>query len=180
VTLCHDELVSAADVPRFRKLGVIANVTPHWNGGYFGGADRTLGLPRYNRMYSVTPLLEAGATVTFSSDITDHIEWKTDRADPFLGLQIGHNRQEPEAGKDAKLRPPKNERLRLEDLVKGYTRSGAYQLRMEGKLGSIEVGKYADLVVLDRNLFEVDRYEIHDLAPSAVLFEGRVVSGALP
>ena len=121
VTLCHDELVSPADVPRFAKLGVIANFTPHWNGGYFGGADRTLGLARYNRMYSVTPLLDAGATVTFSSDITDHIEWKTGRADPFLGMQIGHNRQEPEGGKDAALRPPENERLRLEDLVKGYT-----------------------------------------------------------
>jgi len=180
LTLCHDELVSAADVPRFRKLGVIANFTPHWNGGYFGGADRTLGLDRYNRMYSITPLLDAGAIVTFSSDITDHIEWKTGRADPFLGLQIGHNRQEPEGGKDAALRPPESERLRLEDLVKGYTLSGAYQLRMEGKLGSIAVGKLADLVVLDKNLFQVDRYEIHNLTPSVVLFEGHVVSGALP
>ena len=180
VTLCHDELVSAADAPRFQRLGVIANFTPHWNGGYFAGADRTLGLSRYNRMYSVTPLLDAGATVSFSSDITDHIEWKTDRADPFLGMQIGHNRQEPEGGKDAKLRPPESERLRLEDLVKGYTRSGAYQLRMERELGSIEVGKLADLVVLDKNLFEVDRYQVHNQAPSAVLFEGRVVSGALP
>ena len=53
LTLCHDELVSAVDVPRFKKLGVVANFTPHWNGGYFGGADRTLGLARYNRMYSV-------------------------------------------------------------------------------------------------------------------------------
>ncbi len=180
VTLCHDELVSQADVPRFGKLAVVANFTPHWNGGYFGGADRTLGLARYDRMYSVKPLLEAGATVTFSSDITDHIEWKTGRADPFLGLQIGHNRQEPAGGKNASVRPPENERLRLEDLVKGYTRSGAYQLRMEKQLGSLEAGKLADLVVLDKNLFEIDRHEIHSLSPSAVLVEGRVVSGALP
>lgn len=180
VTLCHDELLSAPDVPRFGKLGVIANFTPHWNGGYFGGADRTLGRARYDRMYSVKPLLEAGATVTFSSDITDHIEWKTDRADPFLGLQIGHNRQEPAAGKDAPLRPPVSERLSLEALVKGYTRSGAYQLRLEKQLGSIEVGKLADLIVLDENLFEIDRYALHGLSPTAVLFEGRVVFGKLP
>jgi hypothetical protein len=180
VTLCHNELVNPADVPRFAKLGVIANVTPHWNGGYFGGADRTLGLARYNSMYSVQPLLDAGASVTFSSDITDHVEWKTDRADPFLGIQIGHNRQEPESGKQAPVRPPENERLSLEALVKGYTRSGAYQLRMDAKLGSIEVGKLADLVVLDKNLFEMDRYEISNLSPSAVLIEGRVVSGKLP
>jgi predicted amidohydrolase YtcJ len=180
LTLCHDELVSLEDVPRFKKLGVIADFTPHWNGGYFGGADRTLGLPRYNRMYSVRPLLAAGATVTFSSDITDHIEWKTDRADPFLGIQIGHNRQEPVGGKDAAIRPPEDERLPLEDLVRGYTLNGAYQLRMETKLGSVEVGKLADLVVLDKNLFEIDRYDISTLSPSAVLLEGKVVSGRLP
>jgi predicted amidohydrolase YtcJ len=180
VTLCHDELVSSRDVPRFAKLGVVTNVTPHWNGGYFGGADRTLGLARYDRMYSVQPLLDAGATVTFSSDITDHIEWKTNRADPFLGMQIGHNRQEPEGGEEAPVRPPVEQRLSLEALVTGYTRSGAFQLRMDDRLGSIATGRLADLVVLDRNLFEVNRYEIHDVKPVAVLMEGRVVSGALP
>jgi predicted amidohydrolase YtcJ len=180
VTLCHDELVDEADVPRFARLGVIANVTPHWNGGYFGGADRTLGQERYDRMYSFQPLLDAGAIVTFSSDITDHIEWKTDRADPYLGMQIGHNRQEPEGGEDAPVRPPATQRLRLEDLVKGYTRNGAFQLRMEKSLGSLEVGKSADLVVLDRDLFAVNRYAIREISPSAVLMEGRLVSGELP
>jgi hypothetical protein len=180
VTLCHNELVSDADVPRFKKLGVVANFTPHWNGGYFGGADRVLGLPRYNRMYSAQPLLGARATVTFSSDITDHIEWTTGRADPFLGIQIGHNRQEPEGGAAASLRLPATERLRLEDLVKGYTLSGAYQLRMEDSLGSIEAGKLADLVILDKNLFEISRYDIHRVTPRAVLMEGRLVSGELP
>jgi hypothetical protein len=51
---------------------------------------------------------------------------------------------------------------------------------MEKQLGSLEAGKLADLVVLDKNLFEIDRHEIHGLSPSAVLVEGRVVSGALP
>jgi predicted amidohydrolase YtcJ len=180
LTLCHDELVSPADVTRFKTLGVVANFTPHWNGGYFGGADRTLGLPRYNRMYSIKPLLATGATVTFSSDITDHIEWKTSRGDPFLGIQIGHNRQEPAGGKDAAVRPPENERLPLEELVKGYTLNGASQLGLEQKLGSIQIGKLADLVVLGNNLFEVDRYAISTVSPSAVLFEGSVVSGSLP
>jgi hypothetical protein len=47
-------------------------------------------------------------------------------------------------------------------------------------LGSIEVGKRADLVVLDRNLFEVDRYEIHEVRPVAVVMDGQFVHGALP
>ena len=64
--------------------------------------------------------------------------------------------------------------------MKGYTLSGAYQLRMEGSLGSVEVGKAADLVVLDKNIFEISRYDIHRVAPEAVLIEGKVVSGRLP
>jgi predicted amidohydrolase YtcJ len=83
-------------------------------------------------------------------------------------------------GRGAAIRPPESERLPLEDLVRGYTLSGAYQLRMEAKLGSVEIGKLADLVVLDKNLFDVDRYDISTLSPSAVLLEGKVVSGRLP
>lgn len=180
ITLCHLELVDEADTPRFKALGVVANVTPHWNGGYFEGADRWLGRERHDRMYGVRPLLAAGAIVTYSSDITDHIEWKTDRADPFLGMQIGHTRQEVEGGAKAPVRPPENERLELEDLLRGYTLNGAYQLRRERELGSIEVGKSADVVVLDRNLFEVGAYDLHRVTPSAVLMEGRVVAGKLP
>jgi predicted amidohydrolase YtcJ len=180
VTLCHLELLDAADIPRFHALGVVASTTPHWNGGYFQGADRWLGLERYNRMYRVQPLLDAGATVTFSSDITDHIEWKTNRADPFLGMEIGHTRQEVKGGAKAPVRPPESERLRLEDLVRGYTLNGAFQLRRDRDLGSIEVGKSADLVVLNKNLFDIGAYEIHTVAPLAVLLEGRLISGTLP
>jgi predicted amidohydrolase YtcJ len=180
VTLCHLELLDAADIPRFKALGVVANVTPHWNGGYFQGADRWLGMERYNRMYRVQPLLDNGATVTFSSDITDHIEWKTDRADPFLGMQIAHTRQEVESGPKGPVRPPQSERLRLEDLVRGYTLNGAFQLRRDRELGSIEVGKSADLVLLNRNLFEIGAYDIHTVAPDAVLVDGQLASGRLP
>jgi hypothetical protein len=180
VTLCHLELLDPADIPRFKALGVVANATPHWNGGYFQGADRWLGIERYNRMYRVQPLLDSGATVTFSSDITDDVEWKTERADPYVGMQIAHTRQEIEIGPHGPVRPPESERLRLEDLVRGYTLNGAIQLRRDREQGSIEVGKSADLVMLNKNLFEVGSYDIHTVAPDAVLMEGQVVFGRLP
>jgi hypothetical protein len=178
VTLCHLEVQSAADIPRFSALGVVASFTPHWNGGYFQGADRWLGRERYERMYSVKPLLAAGATVSFSSDVTDNVEWKTGRANPFYGMQVGHTRQEVGDASPAP-RPPAAERLSLEALIRGYTRDAAFQLRHEKDLGSIEVGKSADLVVLDRDLFEVPAGEIHRVAPSAVLVEGRLTHGRL-
>ena len=180
VTLCHLEVQNAADIPRFAALGVVASFTPHWNGGYFQGADRWLGRDRYDRMYSIHPLLKAGATVSFSSDITDHVEWKTDRANPFFGMQIGHTRQEPGDGAKAEVRPPADERMSLEELVRGYTQAAAFQLRYEKDLGSIEPGKSADLVVLDRDLFTVPAGDIHSVAPTAVLIQGKVAHGSLP
>jgi predicted amidohydrolase YtcJ len=118
--------------------------------------------------------------VTFSSDITNVGKWKTDRASPFFGMQVGHTRVEPEFGPDAKIRPPENERLSIADMIRGYTLNGAAQLGLESELGSIEVGKIADLVVLDRNLFEVLPDQIKSARPTAILMEGRLTSGSLP
>ena len=126
------------------------------------------------------PLISDGAVVTFSSDITTATEWTSDRANPYLGMQIGHNKQEIEGGAQATLAPPRSERLRLDSLVDGYTRNAAFQLRRADQLGSIEVGKRADLVVLDRNLFESDRYDIHKVRPVSVWLDGKQVHGELP
>jgi predicted amidohydrolase YtcJ len=98
-------------------------------------------------------------------------------------MQVGHTRQYPRdwwASEDDGVRGPIDERLSLEQLVEGYTRNGAYQLRRELDLGSIEAGKLADLVVLDSNLFEVDPHEIWQTKPSVVMMEGEVIQGTLP
>jgi predicted amidohydrolase YtcJ len=94
-------------------------------------------------------------------------------------MQIGRNRQEVGAAPDSEIVAPIEERLELADIVEGYTKAGAYQLRAEDDLGTIEVGKLADLVVLNKDLFEVDRYEIHSVAPTAVLLAGELVQGSL-
>ena len=70
--------------------------------------------------------------------------------------------------------------LSIEQIVMGYTRNGAYQLRMDNEIGSIEAGKVADLVILDDNLFDMDRDRIWKVKPVAVLMEGEVIRGALP
>ncbi|HJO04398.1 MAG TPA: amidohydrolase family protein [Acidobacteriota bacterium] len=179
VTICHLDIIDTVDYPRFEQLGVIANYTPQWHGlgDRLPLTHRTLGEERFARMLLVQPLLDDGAVVTFSSDVTSL--GGMERANPYLGMQIGHNRQYHEQGEAAPIRLPLSERLDLEDLLKGYTLSGAYQLRMEDQLGSIEVGKLADLVVLDRNLFEIDRYEIHEVRPEAVILEGEIIRGSL-
>ena len=105
-------------------------------------------------------------------------------ANPFLGMQTAHNRQYPqgntrESNENAKIRGPDSERLSMEQVIRAYTMGGAYQLRMDGDLGSIEPGKLADLAILDRDLFTIDRYDIRNTRPVAVFMEGDMVRGKL-
>ncbi len=179
VTLCHLEVMDDSDFNRFKDLGVIASFTPHWHAGEVAVLERAIG-DKARSMMRAQPLISDGAVVTFSSDITDVSEWKSERANPYLGMQIGHNKQEIEGGAQATLTPPRSERLGLGSLIDGYTRNAAFQLGRSDQLGSIEVGKRADLVVLDQNLFEIDRYDIHKVRPVAVWLDGELVHGALP
>lgn len=181
VSLSHLELVDPADVPRFAQLGVVANFTPWW----FGAPSEHLRVPygekRFANTYPARSLSESGARVTFSSD-----EWALGVGSPFLGIEVGHNRRDPVDRTDSgevqrsAIRQPESEQLDLEQLIRGYTIDAAYPSRMEDRIGSVEVGKLADLVVLDENLFEMDRYEIHEIEPAAVVMEGEVVRGQLP
>jgi predicted amidohydrolase YtcJ len=176
LTLSHLEVVDDADSPRFAEMGIVANFTPHWHGTYFQGARPGLGEQRWFRRERARSLHETGARLTFSSDVTGFGEMG--RADPFYGMQIGHNRQDV-GEEDGSIRPPANERLSLPTLLRGYTLNGAYQLRMDDRIGSIEVGKLADALVLDRNPFEVDRGAIHQIRPAAVIRNGEVIYGRL-
>ncbi len=182
VTIAHLQITDPADWPRFAELGVSANFTAWWHG--VSGEDPSilaLGKERSSRTYTAKPLFDSGANVTFSSD-----DWTPNVLSPFLGMQVGHNRQFPsewlaERGSDeSAYRPPSSEKLDLELMIRGYTINGAYPFRMEDQIGSIEAGKIADLVVLGENLFAMDRLEIHKIKPAAVMMEGHLIHGELP
>lgn len=179
VTLCHLELIADVDFSRFSELDVVANFTPQWHGGWIDGAQHTLGQDRFDLMYRAQPLIDNGTTVTFSSDIVSTFEWNTERGNPYLGMQVGHTRIEPEFEDPERVRPPLSEQLSREDLLQGYTINGARQLNLDVDTGSIQVGKWADLVVLNKNLFEVKSNEIRYVKPTAVLMEGKLVHGQL-
>jgi predicted amidohydrolase YtcJ len=181
VSMVHLQVIDPADLPRFHELGVSANFTPWWHGVDLNDTtEPALGEHRYANTYTAKPLFDSGAKVTFSSD-----DWTLRVLSPFLGMQVAHNRQYPkewvteEGGDVSAFRPPAAEKLDLELLVRGYTINGAHQFRMEDQIGSIEAGKLADLVVLDENLFDLDRHEIHKIKPVAVMMEGEVVHGDL-
>jgi len=185
VSLSHLELVDPADLPRFAELGIVANFTPWWFGAPSEHLRAAYGEERFASTYPARSLIELGARVSFSSD-----DWFLGIGSPFLGMEVGNNRQDPierteqvdpgRNGQHRVVREPESERLGLEQLVRGYTINAAYPSRMEDRIGSIEVGKLADLVVIDEKLFEMDRYEIHKIKPSAVMMEGELIHGEFP
>jgi len=184
VTIAHLQIIDAADMPRIKELGVICNYTPWWFAGVAADPlEVAFGDDRYGNMYRAKTLMESGVTVTFSSDEWWGGELLWSYLDPLFGIQVGHTRQYPmewrEEGDD-EIRPPQDERLNIEQLIVGYTRHGAYQLRMEDEIGSIETGKVADLVVLDDSLFAIDSDQIWKITRAAVLMEGEVIQGELP
>ena len=71
--------------------------------------------------------------------------------------------------------PPFSERLTVAKMIEGYTINAAYQMRMEDRTGSIEVGKYADMVVLEENLFEIDPHDIHNVKVVMTVMDGEIV-----
>jgi hypothetical protein len=180
ITMAHLQNIHPGDRERFAELGVSANFTAWWHG--IDSPDPALaglGPERSHQSYPVRPLYDSGANVTFSSD-----DWRLDVLSPFLGIQVGHTRQYPDIMLSGDQDPeafkgPASEKLPLEYMIRGFTINGAYQLRMEDRIGSIESGKSADFVVLPENLFEVNPKAIYTLMPDAVIMEGELIQGQM-
>lgn len=180
VTMAHLQNIHPGDRERFAELGVSANFTAWWHG--IDSPDPALaglGPERAHESYPVRPLYDSGANVTFSSD-----DWRLEVLSPFLGIQVGHLRQYPDIMLSGDEDPdafkgPASEKLPLEYMLKGFTINGAYQLRMEDRIGSIEIGKSADFVVLPSDLFEINPKEIYATMPDAVVMEGQMIQGSL-
>ena len=180
VTMAHLQNIHPGDRERFAELGVSANFTAWWHGidspdPAFAG----LGPVRAHQSYPVRPLYDSGANVTFSSD-----DWRLEVLSPFLGMQVGHTRQYPDIMLSEDQDPeafkgPASEKLPLEYMIRGFTINGAYPLRLEDRIGSIEAGKSADFVLLPENLFEMNPKSIYMVLPDAVIMEGELIQGDL-
>lgn len=179
----HCEVVDPADMARPAELGITINWSCHWSGGYFGEeAMNYYTEEKWRRMYQFNPMVESRALVTFSSDVVTNYELH--RAAPFFSMQVAATRVDPEFPLDPEkypgnMRPPASAKLSRETLLKGYTINAARQLRWDSILGSLEVGKKANLNVLSRDFFQTPEDQIKEIQCEAVLFEGQVIAGEL-
>lgn len=86
---------------------------------------------------------------------------------------MGITRQDPSLGKDTPVFGQKSDRATLIEMLQGYTLNNAKQMNLENETGSIEVGKSADFMVIPKNIFNIDVYEIKDINPEEVYFKGK-------
>lgn len=181
--LAHCEVVDTADMERPAKLGIAINWSCHWSGGYFGEeAMNYYTEEKWRRMYRFNEMIESGAAVSFSSDVVTNYELH--RAYPYFGMQVAATRVDPEFPLDSAkypggMRPEKDAKLDVETLVRGYTLTGARQLRMDDIMGSLEKGKLANMVVLDRDVMRIEPEQLAEVKTEAVIFDGRVIRGTI-
>jgi predicted amidohydrolase YtcJ len=134
---------------------VIANIQAYWAAPHDYHEQMnssSLGAERYATLFPYRSLADVGARLVASSD------WPVSTHEPLQAIEVGVTRQVPDSNWPTVLNEA--ERLALETMIEAYTINGAYFMRQESIVGSIEVGKYADLVVLDRNLFEIPTNQI--------------------
>ena len=153
----HLQVVDRADIPRMAKLGVIAVTDTHWfnmEDYYFNLLVSVLGEERAEDMMPMKSFFDAGVVVTSASDYP--VE---NPAYPLIGIQKGITRQV--AGEPQTLHGAA-ERVTAEQMIEATTLNVAYQLLCDDRLGSITVGKEADLVVLKQDITVCDPEQIAD------------------
>jgi len=168
--IAHIQLFDPADLPRFQALGVVASFQPLWAYADTYIVDLTeprLGPERARWLYPIRSLMETGAIVAAGSD------WSVTSMDPLRAIEVALTRRDPDLDAGEPWIP--EERVGLEAMLRAYTLNGAMAGDMEEETGSISVGKSADLVVLDTDLFSVPPERISDARVELTLFEGRVV-----
>lgn len=170
--LAHIQVVHPDDIPRFRTLRAVANAQPLW-AAHEGQMDELtipfLGEPRWRWQYPFASLVRAGATLAMGSD------WSVSSPDPLEEMHVAVNRRMPSTylygnENDEVFLP--DERLDLATSVAAFTMGSAYVNHLDDATGSIEVGKYADLAVVDRDLFAHPVDEIANAQVDATFVEG--------
>jgi hypothetical protein len=173
--LAHIQVVHPDDVPRFRRLGAVANAQPLWAAHEAQMDELTipfLGEPRWRWQYPFGSLIAQGATLAMGSD------WPVSTPDPLQEIHVAVNRKMPASypyrvETDEVFIP--EERIDLPTAVAGFTIGSAYVNHRDGETGSIEPGKLADLVVIDRNVFASPIDEIGDAKTDLTYVGGQCV-----
>ena len=166
----HIEIIAPADIPRFGRLGVIASMQPYHA---YPDTDTTvtwadaIGRERLPWSFAWRDLVVGGARLAFGSD------WPVVSLDPFIGIQNAVTRQDdrgqPAGGWVGR------QKVTLEQALAAYTRGAAYAEFADGERGSLEPGKFADLIVLSQDLFRANPLDISKTRVELTMVGGKIV-----
>jgi len=163
----HAQHLSPEAITRFAELGVIPSMQPYHAIDDGRWAEKRIGPERLETTYAFRSLLDAGASLSFGSD------WTVAPIDVRLGLFAALTRRTTDGANPGGWVP--EEKVSLEEALTAYTWGSAHAGFMEGKVGRLEPGKYADLLVLSQDLFQMDAVEIPTVQVEVTMVGGEIV-----
>ncbi len=164
----HAQHLRPQDIKRFGELGVIASMQPYHAIDDGRWAEGRIGAKRCASSYAMRSILDAGGKLALGSD------WSVAPLDPLLGIDAAVNRRTLD-GKHPKGWFPE-QRITVREAIEGYTLGSAYAAFLEKEMGTLEVGKLADLVVLSRDILQdAERDHIAETRVVLTMVGGRVV-----
>ena len=193
-SFAHVQFLNDNDIQRMADLKMNAIIAPYWmamDDYYWDIYMPVLGEERVNNMYPAQSLFDAGINTAIHSDFF------VTEPDPGWLIYGALTRTVPEKIADMWYEgmgltrttdinypmeemligplPPHNERMTLDEVLRAATYNGAYANFMEGEVGSIEVGKKADIILFSENLFDLDVEDLANVLPIMTIFDGKVI-----
>ncbi|WP_345777658.1 amidohydrolase [Sphingomicrobium clamense] len=163
----HTQILDPADLPRMAASNVIASMQPVHQTSDWKMAEKRLGMDRLGAAFAWRSLADSGALLAFGSD------FPVEHPNPFVGLEVAVTRidanGEPEGGWLA------DERVTLGEALAGFTVGAAYAGFAEDALGSLSAGRYADFIVVDRDITTIDPSDISETKVLATYVGGKQV-----
>lgn len=163
----HAQHLLPEDIKRFGRLGILASVQPYHAIDDGRWAEKKIGAKRALTTYAFRSLIDAGTKLVCGSD------WSVAPLDPISGIYAAVTRQTLDGNHPEGWIP--DEKITLEQVIQGYTLNAAYAEFAEDVKGSIKKGKLADLVVLDKNFFDIPAEEIKDVKVLMTILNGSIV-----
>jgi predicted amidohydrolase YtcJ len=163
----HAQHIAPQDVPRFALLGVIASMQPYHAIDDGRWAEKVIGAERAKTTYAFRSLLDAGAKVAFGSD------WFVAPPTPLEGIYAAVTRRTLDDKNPDGWVP--QQKIGVQDALRAYTVTAAYASFEEGSKGTLERGKLADIVILDRDLTKIPPETIRDARVTHTIVGGNVI-----
>jgi predicted amidohydrolase YtcJ len=163
----HAQVVALADIPRFKSIGIIPSMQPTHATSDKNMAEQRIGAKRMEGAYAWRTHLAQGSRIACGSD------FPVEAPNPFFGIHAAVTRQDAGGQPIAGWYP--EQEMSLKEAFRCFTLDAAYAGHQEKTLGSLEVGKYADFIVIDRDLFKMSPYDIHKTGVLETWVAGRQV-----